>query len=96
VPSYPLVSAGTAVPFTFTAGGVADVTAYEYGLDSNPPDTTINAASLGGNATTSVTPTTDGVHNLYVRTIDRAGNQSPITTYTLNIGAGGITSPPHR
>ncbi|MET7426409.1 RHS repeat-associated core domain-containing protein [Dactylosporangium sp. NPDC005555] len=87
------VSAGTAANFTFTPSGVTDVASYQYGVDTNPPSTVVNAASLGGNATVAITPDSDGPHTLYVRSQDRAGNQSPIKAYQFNVGHGGITSP---
>ncbi|WP_432838765.1 hypothetical protein [Dactylosporangium sp. CA-092794] len=87
------VSAGTAADFTFTPTGVADVASYQYGVDTNPPSTVVNAAALGGNATVSITPDSDGPHTLYVRSQDRAGNQSPIKAYQFNVGYGGLTSP---
>jgi RHS repeat-associated protein len=88
-----LVSAGTPVSFTFTASGVADVASYQYGVDTNPPASTVNAPALGASATVSITPDSDGIHTLYVRTVDRAGNVSPTTSYILNVGLGGLTGP---
>jgi RHS repeat-associated protein len=87
------VVAGTAAEFTFTAAAVSDVAAYQYDLDTTPPATTVNAPSLGASVTVSITPNTDGPHTLYVRSVDRAGNQSTITSYPFNVGYGGITSP---
>ncbi|MFG2044820.1 FG-GAP-like repeat-containing protein [Dactylosporangium sp. NPDC048998] len=92
-PGTPPASAGTAANFTFTPSGVSDVASYQYGVDTNPPSTVVNAASLGGNATVSITPDSDGPHTLYVRSQDRAGNQSPIKAYQFNVGYGGLTSP---
>ncbi|MFY1616319.1 RHS repeat-associated core domain-containing protein [Micromonospora sp. WMMD736] len=86
-------AAGTAGDFTFGASGVSDVSAYEYGLNVNPPNQTVNAATLGGSATASITPTADGPQTLYVRSRDRAGNQSAIQAYTFNVGSGAVTSP---
>lgn len=86
-------AAGTAGSFTFGAAGVADVAAYEYGLNVNPPNETVNASSLGANATVSITPTVDGPQTLYVRSRDRAGNQSAIQTYTFSVGSGAVTAP---
>jgi RHS repeat-associated protein len=95
--SYPAGSwaggAGTAGSFTFTAGGVADIEAYVYDLDIAAPTTVVNAASLGGSATVSITPAADGPHTLTVRSRDRGGNLSSATTYAFNIGAGAVTSP---
>nr|BFE60672.1 hypothetical protein GCM10020063_051980 [Dactylosporangium thailandense] len=89
----PPVSAGTAASFTFTPSGITDVASYQYGVDTNPPSTVVNAAALGGNATVSITPDSDGPHTLYVRSQDRAGNQSPIKAYPFNVGYGGVTAP---
>ncbi|MFG1917607.1 RHS repeat-associated core domain-containing protein [Micromonospora sp. NPDC048898] len=86
-------AAGTAGTFTFGPSGVSDVSAYEYGLNVNPPNQTVNAASLGATATASITPTADGPQTLYVRSRDRAGNQSAIQAYTFNVGSGAVTSP---
>ncbi len=89
----PLVTAGTPVSFTFTASGISDVASYLYGLDVNPPVTSVNAPSLGANATVTITPDSDGVHTLYVRSVDRAGNTSAITSYIIDVGLGGLSSP---
>ena len=85
--------ANTAGSFTLGAGGVTDVASYEYGLNTNPPNQTVNAATLGGTATVSITPTTDGPQTLYVRSRDRAGNSSAIRSYAFNVGAGAVTAP---
>ncbi|MFC0004532.1 ricin-type beta-trefoil lectin domain protein [Micromonospora siamensis] len=86
-------AANTAGSFTFGASGVTDVASYEYGLNTNPPNQTVNAATLGGAATVSITPTADGPQTLYVRSKDRAGNTSAIKTYTFNVGSGAVTAP---
>ncbi|GAA1550286.1 hypothetical protein GCM10009789_00100 [Kribbella sancticallisti] len=86
-------SAGTAGTFTFGAAGVGDAVAYEYGVDSNPPDEVVNAASPGATTTLSITPTKDGPHTLWVRTRDRAGNRSPLTAYQFAVGGGAVLTP---
>ncbi|MEV8514762.1 DNRLRE domain-containing protein [Dactylosporangium sp. NPDC051484] len=83
--------AGVAGNFTFTASGVADVASYLYGLDVNPPDTSAEAATLGGNATVSIAPPTNLPHTLYVQSVDRAGNASPVYSYQFNVGSSGGT-----
>ena len=85
--------AGTAANFTLGASGVSDVTAYQYGLDVNPPNQTVNAVSLGAGASVSVPISNDGPHTLYVRSVDRAGNQSAIRQYAFNAGSAGVTAP---
>lgn len=85
--------AGTAGSFTLGAAGISDVSAYVYGLDTNPPTTVITAPSLGANASVSITPASDGPHSLFVQSRDRAGNLSPVKEYKFNVGAGAVTSP---
>jgi hypothetical protein len=68
---------------TFSAGGVADVDGYVYGLNVDPPSTQVTAISLGGQATVQITPTLVGPNRLLVRSRDRAGNLGPIRTYTF-------------
>ncbi|WP_157519524.1 RHS repeat-associated core domain-containing protein [Modestobacter sp. Leaf380] len=62
---------------------------YEWGLDA-PPTTRANA---NGNTTVTVTPPTNGVHVLQVRSIDRAGNRSGLVNYVFNVGRAGVVSP---
>jgi YD repeat-containing protein len=83
--------AGTPGSFTFTSGGVPDVASYRYGLNQNPPTSTVSAASLGGPAAVSITPLTNLPQTLYVRSVDRAGNLSPTTSYRFNVGSGAGT-----
>jgi RHS repeat-associated protein len=86
-------AAGTAGTFTLSASGVTDVASYVYGLDQNPPITAVNAATLGGTASVTLTPTADGPHTVYVRSADRAGNLSPQTAYVFYVGLGALTAP---
>ena len=86
-------AAGRAGSFTLGAAGSADVASYVYGLDQNPPTAAVAASSLGGPATLSLTPAADGPHALYVRSRDRAGNLSPLTTYRFAVGAAAVTAP---
>ncbi|WP_067503824.1 RHS repeat-associated core domain-containing protein [Actinoplanes sp. TFC3] len=85
--------AGSPGKFTLSASGATDVASYQYGLDVNPPDQTVNAASLGAAATVTITPATAGAHTLYVRSRDRAGNLSPVKTYSFSAGGAAITAP---
>ncbi|GIF04654.1 hypothetical protein Asi03nite_21920 [Actinoplanes siamensis] len=88
-------NAGAPGAFSFAANGVSDVAAFLYGLDTNPPTTVVNASSIGGSASVSITPATAGDHTLYVRSRDRAGNLSAITSYVFTVGSalGAISSP---
>ncbi|GAA2617539.1 hypothetical protein GCM10010436_21270 [Paractinoplanes durhamensis] len=85
--------ANTTGTFTFGAAGVTDAAAYDYGLDTTPPTNSISPSALGGTASVSITPTTDGAHILYVRSRDRAGNVSPTTQYAFSVGSAAVTSP---
>ncbi|MBL7259919.1 DNRLRE domain-containing protein [Paractinoplanes lichenicola] len=80
-------SAGLAGSFSFAAGGISDIAAYVYGLDDDDPRTRVAASSLGGTANVNIAPAADGPHALYVRSLDRAGNESPTTIYTFNVGS---------
>ncbi|WP_144311978.1 LamG-like jellyroll fold domain-containing protein [Actinopolyspora erythraea] len=73
--------------FTFDAAGVGDVDHYRYGFQ-DPPSKTVAADSLGGGATVTLTPPTDGPVDLYVQSVDRAGNRSPVTTHHFYVRAG--------
>ncbi|MDI6105972.1 RHS repeat-associated core domain-containing protein [Actinoplanes sp. NEAU-A12] len=86
-------AANKAGDFTFNAAGVGDAAAFEYGLDVNPPTQRVNAANLGGTATANIVPGSDGPHTLFVRSVDRAGNRSPVAKYEFQVGAGAVTKP---
>jgi hypothetical protein len=74
---------GTAIPgeFTFSPNGVGDVAGYRYGFWI--PSDFIAAPELGGAATVSITPTSDGPTTLVVYSVDRAGNVSNTTSYSF-------------
>ncbi|WP_143162722.1 RHS repeat-associated core domain-containing protein [Couchioplanes caeruleus] len=76
---------GTAGTFSFGANGTTDASAFLYGLDTNPPTTAVNATTLGGSASVSITPSTAGAHTLYVRSRDRAGNLSPVKSHAFTV-----------
>ncbi len=77
---------GLAGTFTFTANGVTDVVAFEYGT-VDPPTTVVAADTTGGSATISLVPSRPGQNTLYVRSKDRAGNKSDIATYLFLVNA---------
>jgi RHS repeat-associated protein len=83
--------AGTPGTFTFSASGVSDVASYVYGLDTNPPTTSVAATTLGGTAAVDITPPTNLPHTLYVQSVDRAGNKSPVRSYQFNVGSSAGT-----
>ncbi len=85
--------ATTAGKFDLSAAGATDVAAYEYGLDVNPPNQTVNAPSLGATAAVTITPGSDGPHTVYVRSRDRAGNRSAVKSYSFFAGGAAITAP---
>ncbi|MCA2212805.1 hypothetical protein [Jidongwangia harbinensis] len=70
--------------FLFTANGVPDVAAFEYGPDRWSLRR-VAADQPGGAATVRWAPGRTGVQSLIVRSIDRAGNRSPERTYRINV-----------
>ncbi len=84
----------------FTFASSADTKSFLWGW-SDPPATVANPTTLGGTVSLDWTPTTAGPHTLYVRAIDRAGNESnkayqfyvaaptiPVSRWLLNEPAG--------
>lgn len=86
-------AAGEEGTFTFAANGAGDVSSYLYGLDQNPPASSVTAAALGGTASAPLTPTTAGPHIVFAQSVDRAGNRSPVTSYLFYAGSAAVTSP---
>jgi hypothetical protein len=80
---------GVGVPgrFEFDAAGVSDIDHYVYGF-TDPPTTKVDADRLGGRATVLVAPASDGPQDLYVQSVDRAGNRSDTTVYHFYVRAG--------
>ncbi|WP_236241089.1 VCBS repeat-containing protein [Streptomyces sp. CC228A] len=81
----------TAGTFTFTSGGVSDVTKYEYWSDSDGTHRFATPNIAGGNTTVTITPTVVGSNRLYVVSHDKAGNLSDRQTYLFY--ANGPTVP---
>lgn len=77
--------------FAFTAGGVSDVTKYEYWSDWDSTRRTATPGVAGGSVSVKLTPTVAGANQLYVRSLDKAGNYSDTTTYLFY--ANGIATP---
>lgn len=83
--------------FLFTANGAADVVAFRYGTEDRSYSR-VAADELGGAATVQVTFPASGAQKLYVRSIDRAGNESPVRVYAVNarsfrVGTETTTAP---
>ncbi len=66
----------------------SDVVAYQYGINRDP--TAANTVTTSGGAARSVDvlPQKPGVNFLTVRSLDTAGNASPIRTYDFTVRAG--------
>ncbi|MEO3790851.1 LamG-like jellyroll fold domain-containing protein [Nonomuraea sp. B10E15] len=77
---------GMAGTFAFGPNGVADVSAYVWGLDSTP--TTVATPGPDGTATVTLTPHHEGPNVLAVRSKDRAGQLGPIRTYVFMVNPG--------
>ncbi|MFD8500618.1 LamG domain-containing protein [Amycolatopsis sp. NPDC059657] len=73
--------------FTFGSNGVGDIDHYLYGWQ-DPPSTRVDATSLGGPATVTLTPPGDGPRTLYVRSVDRANHESESRPYRFYVRAG--------
>lgn len=73
--------------FTITPPTGTDTAGYFFGLDASPPTTFTSGTSIAWNAML------EGPHVLYVRTVDNAGNISPVVAYSFSVGKAGITAP---
>ncbi|WP_112226389.1 LamG domain-containing protein [Lentzea atacamensis] len=72
--------------FTFTAKDT-DVDRFAYGWD-DATTLSVPANALGGWATVPLTPPGDGPRDLFVRSVDRAGNKGPMRVYHIYVRAG--------
>ncbi|WP_063778084.1 LamG domain-containing protein [Lentzea aerocolonigenes] len=79
---------GTSVKgdFTFKAND-PDVDSFEYGW-TDGAWTPVAADRLGGSITVSLPPPGDGPRDLFVRSMDRAGNAGPTRVYHIYVRAG--------
>ncbi|GIF78009.1 LamG-like jellyroll fold domain-containing protein [Asanoa siamensis] len=80
----PAGAVGRAGTFTFVGG--TDVAGFRYGMDDQTP--LYVAANSSGQASLLITPPKDNVNDLFVRSVDRAGNVSGLTLYQFAVGAG--------
>lgn len=97
---------GAPVEFTFGANGVSDVIGYEFSWGEQPPIADVGPLSdpyvgwagavqapvLGGPVTVDlIPPTAGGPSELFVTSVDRAYNSSPVTTYMFFLKSGQPT-----
>jgi RHS repeat-associated protein len=76
--------------FTVTLPADASMAGLMWGLDAVPSTRVAGTGAVN----LSVTPPTNGRHQLQVRAVDRAGNLSAGTVkYGFNVGRAGLTSP---
>ena len=91
--------AGAPIQVTFGANGVSDIVGYVFSWVGNLPGPVFNGAlsdpfvgpagsepvsTLGGSATLDLVPSSPSDYmRLMVASVDRAGNESPATTYTI-------------
>ncbi|MGJ6967948.1 DNRLRE domain-containing protein [Streptosporangium sp. G11] len=80
--------AGEAGTFTLTPAST-DTGWIAYKLGSGA---TTKVLTTGAAVTAKLTPATTGAHTLSVHTIDKAGNASPVTAYTFNVGSGAAVA----
>ncbi|WP_053739374.1 LamG domain-containing protein [Nocardia sp. NRRL S-836] len=78
---------GVAGLFFFESNGVTDVDHFRYGWDDTTP-LKAEADKLGGVASVRIAPPADGPQDLYVRSVDRAGNASPPKVLHLYVRPG--------
>lgn len=78
---------GEAGTFSFSANGVPDVDKYYYSLNSEALNRSVDNATLGGSASVNLAPAEFGPNTLYVQSVDRAGNVSPVATYVFMVGS---------
>ncbi|WP_188188182.1 DNRLRE domain-containing protein [Nonomuraea sp. SYSU D8015] len=80
--------AGKAGTFTLTPAN-ADTGWIAYKLDAGA---ITKVLTTGAAVTAKLTPATTGAHTLSVYTVDKAGNASPTTAYTFNVGSGAAVA----
>ncbi|WP_245572678.1 LamG-like jellyroll fold domain-containing protein [Actinokineospora enzanensis] len=77
--------------FTLSANGTADTAAFLWSAtdqQNDDPKTRVAVDAPGGTAIIRWTPTTEGPLNLFVRSVDRAGNLSSIVRYSVFVAPG--------
>jgi hypothetical protein len=92
-PPAPTGGYGQSGTFVFTANGSTDVTQFLYGTSPGSLFTRVIADSQG-TATITITPRQIGVQSLYVVSLDRAHNASPVRQYTFNVRSYAVSAWP--
>jgi hypothetical protein len=67
--------------FTFSSGGVSDVTKYEYWTSWDTTRRTATPGTAGGSVAVKLTPPVVGSNQVYVRSFDNAANPSDTANY---------------
>ncbi|WP_143261545.1 hypothetical protein [Allokutzneria sp. NRRL B-24872] len=90
-PDYPEATArpgpGRPGTFTFRANGSTDVAKYQYTFsgEETGPWTDVRPDNFGGSVSVTWAPDKPGTHYLLVRSVNRAGNTSPIYWYEIRV-----------
>jgi hypothetical protein len=90
-PPAPTGAVGQAGTFVFTANGSDDVTDFFYGTSPYSLWNRVPADHPGGAATIQWSPSTAGEQSLYVTSLDRAHNLSPVREYKINVRSYGVS-----
>ncbi|MGI5237909.1 CBM96 family carbohydrate-binding protein [Dactylosporangium sp. CA-139066] len=90
-PPAPTGEAGHEGTFLFTANGSDDVKEFLYGTSPSSLYNRVPADQLGGAATIQWRPWGSGEQSLYVASLDRAHNLSPVRQYKFNVRTYGVT-----
>jgi hypothetical protein len=78
--------------FLFTANGVPDIDRFLYGDSQFGMFNLVPADQVGGAATIQWAPRDPGVQSLFVASLDRAGNRSPVREYRFNVRSLNLTA----
>ncbi|MEW1723354.1 VCBS repeat-containing protein [Streptomyces sp. NPDC093109] len=91
VDTSPVRTKGT---FTVGPGAATNIASYEYWSTLDATVVTRTPAALNGTVTLDLTPTKAGANQLYVRSVDQAGNRSDIRTYLFYVNGAKVSDKP--
>ncbi|WP_258038541.1 MULTISPECIES: FG-GAP-like repeat-containing protein [unclassified Streptomyces] len=77
--------------FALGAAGVSDIVAYDWWTDTDTTRRNVKNSSAGGSASIDFTPTVAGANQMYVQSLDPAGNRSDTAVYLFY--AKGVAKP---